>query len=421
MSLCCRDLHKNRLARGLFILVVVESLLCSVLIPTGGEFINNDETLSENVKLVLHPAVVFGPSLVLTVIGVIVVCRVRCKRKFAMQVSAIRTLATSPHDTEMPLLLGARAVEEDINDALRRYVDRGEPSHNATAIAQRLIEHRRGHDSTGVNVAQSSIALTPTAATSGTAQPLRPDRSLLVKVEGMLRTAADEIEALMNAAARSGDFVSAASYQEQLTLVTSVVSPDGSDEGDGIGNTSPKVECVVPGLLLRTDRFDSNSGSFLGRGGSAAVSLGTLVEQIGRKEVRTTVAVKEIPKTGAQSERKAVHESLLLRRHLREGHPSIIKIFDVKSNSSAFFVVMQHCAFSLATAPASFLDFLEGPNGNKMSKRRQDDNTDTDEDGTLNTGGGPLVLGALVRDLLNAVSFLHSKHIVHCDIKVCSF
>ena len=72
--------------------------------------------------------------------------------------------------------------------------------------------------------------------------------------------------------------------------------------------TSEKLECVAPGLLLRRDRFaGEHSPAFLGRGASSTVSRGTLTEIVGStRERRTTVAVKEVPRSVAAGEQVRV-------------------------------------------------------------------------------------------------------------------
>ena len=509
---CCRNSSGSKLAKGIWIFVLVESIV-SVFIFVGlAQLVLPSSNPNSSASRVVNEIGAIGfffahfgymlPGAVFTPLAALVVCRVKSKRQLAMRVSAIRTLAANPDNARLPLLLQPQPVVESVSFTLRRYVERGEPSHNVVAVAKKLLEYQRQqaavmitHENANakadrnadanttmnategvrVHIAQamsssssygsvdngsvcssansnsSASASSKTNATLSSDDDVNPDPELLAKAKDMLRTACMEIEALMHSAARSGNFASAAAYQEQLDVLTSVAPFDKQQHSEGSAGGSSaststtsnqqnqfqhhnhqrqsKIECVAPGLLLRTDRFDANSDAFLGRGGSAAVSRGTLVEQIGRKEVRTTVAVKEIPKTAAQSERKAVHEALLLRRHLREGHPSVIKIFDVKSTSNAFFVVMQHCAFSLANQPDQFVEFLCGPkhyHNNDEGKKKQQHITNGSggDGGGGKNGGGSLVLGALVRDLLNAVGVLHSKHIVHCDIKVrrcCDF
>ena len=137
------------------------------------------------------------------------------------------------------------------------------------------------------------------------------------------------------------------------------------------------------------------------------------VEVIGSTEIRTTVAVKEVPKTGSREERQAVRELLLLKKKLKGGHPNIIKLFDVKSTGSIFYIIMQYCSFSLDQQPQNFQQFLHGVGPEETDSlspadiQRQCDVT------------GTVVLNALVQDLLRAIGFLHASHIMHCDIKVC--
>lgn len=66
-----------------------------------------------------------------------------------------------------------------------------------------------------------------------------------------------------------------------------------------------------------------------------------LGQVLGSTEVRSTVAVKEVPKTGAASEKQAMRELLLLKKKLREVHPNIVQVLDVRSSSSMFYVIMQ--------------------------------------------------------------------------------
>ena len=194
---------------------------------------------------------------------------------------------------------------------------------------------------------------------------------------------------------------------------SSSTTNDGSSPSDlsaHTGKLEPATqavyECPVPGLLLRTDRFNGSSDAFLGRGASAAVSKGTWIQVVaGQKEVRTAVAVKEVPRTGLASEKQVMRELLLLKQKLHgTNYPNIIRVYDVATTSNTFYVIMQWCNFSLAQQPVPFQKFLhtggEGKNTNK------------------DTHAGALILDALVQDLLRAVSLLHSKHIMHCDIKV---
>ena len=51
--------------------------------------------------------------------------------------------------------------------------------------------------------------------------------------------------------------------------------------------------------------------------------------------------MKEVPRTGADSERRAMRELMLLKLKLRQQHPNVIWIYDVKPTGSVFFVVMQ--------------------------------------------------------------------------------
>lgn len=185
-------------------------------------------------------------------------------------------------------------------------------------------------------------------------------------------------------------------YSEKVQLLIAALPPSSSTTE--LTNSS-KYEVMIPGLLLHKDRFEPNSQHFLGRGASAAVSRATWVEFVGSKEIRHRVAVKEVPKTGLESENAAMRELLLLKLKLKERHSNIMWIFDVKSTGSMYYVIMQLCEFSLADQPDEFRQFLH-ENTERHAKLP-----------------GTLVLNELVRDLMLGMSTLHSKHIVHCDIK----
>ena len=299
----------------------------------------------------------------------------------------------------------------------------------------------------------------------------------------LLRATLDENQQLLQDAIARKDYDQMTFYAVRVKLLEQAVPKNlanasgSASSGNRGGNArNGTLECVAPGLLLYKDRFDGHSQAFLGRGGSAAVSRGVLVEVIGgRKEVRTTVAVKEVPKTGAQSEQQAMRELLLLKKKLRTPHPNIIQMHGIKATGSTFYVIMQYCSFSLDKQPEAFVQYLhdyraatkaatsrgsggavasslvapsssELSTGTSLLDGQGDGGGDNDQDaafaplgspapspspssssskrnsrrrrGSTNNFTGALLLNALVQDLLRAVGLLHSKHIMHCDIKV---
>ena len=90
-------------------------------------------------------------------------------------------------------------------------------------------------------------------------------------------------------------------YTDRVKILTAAL-PQGVAAAVAAANDSP-LECVVPGLLLHKDRFEGEaSKAYLGAGASAPVSRGIFVEVLGSKEIRTTVAVKEVQKTGTSED-----------------------------------------------------------------------------------------------------------------------
>eukprot|EP00750_Incisomonas_marina_P008288 INCI15419.3.p1 GENE.INCI15419.3~~INCI15419.3.p1 ORF type:complete len:973 (-),score=147.77 INCI15419.3:199-2901(-) len=157
-----------------------------------------------------------------------------------------------------------------------------------------------------------------------------------------------------------------------------------------------ELECVAPGLLLRRDRFAGKwSPAFLGRGASSAVSRGTLTEIVGStRERRTVVAVKEVPRSFAAGEQKAVRELVVVNEKLG-AHSNIVQILTTKFTGSTCYIVMELCQFALDKQPRSFQTMLH----------------------SIDSGAGALVMNALLQDLVRGVAFLHSRGVFHCDIK----
>lgn len=189
-----------------------------------------------------------------------------------------------------------------------------------------------------------------------------------------------ENKILRDFAAQSKDFATAAIYSERVHLLEAVLGVAEPAE-------SP-MECVAPGLLLQKDRFQKTSDAFLGKGAWSFVSKGVLVDG----EVRRLVAVKEIAKSSGYSEGRAVQEVNLMSKLQ---HTNIVHVYNVKLSSSGLFLVMEQCAFAMDHQPKEFVGFLHA--SEHVSK---------------------LVLNALVQDLIRGCSFLHSKSVAHCDIKV---
>eukprot|EP00750_Incisomonas_marina_P016157 INCI19027.1.p1 GENE.INCI19027.1~~INCI19027.1.p1 ORF type:complete len:1574 (-),score=205.88 INCI19027.1:21-4742(-) len=236
------------------------------------------------------------------------------------------------------------------------------------ALAKDVVAYQRGS-----GCASEDMAMDPTLS-----------RAFVV-----LQRAFDEFQLLTDRAAETGDFASASIYSDRIKLLRSSVSNLTRQEP-----ASSNLECVVDGLLLNKDRFNGNSDAFLGRGATSAVSRGIWFERIGSHETRTTVAVKEIQKTGLDTERDATREYLLLAKKLGP-HPNVIRIHNVMSTGNMFYILMEYCDFSLDKVPEEFGVFLQAPSSTV----------------------GALVLNALVQDLVRAVGFLHSKHVFHCDLK----
>ena len=148
----------------------------------------------------------------------------------------------------------------------------------------------------------------------------------------------------------------------------------------------------------------------------------------------------------------------MLSRKLQPQHPNIVHVFNVKKTSSTYYVIMEDCLFPLNRIPADFKEFLydSGTQSNRLSRAgtlhtvaQSTGGVDTDSDsdsplllgpppstrGLAESGGGaagrrristryssigPIVLNALVQDLVRGMGFLHSKNVVHCDMKVGS-
>ena len=68
------------------------------------------------------------------------------------------------------------------------------------------------------------------------------------------------------------------------------------------------------------------------------------------------------------------------------------------------YIVMDLCLFSIAKMPAAFDDFLHA--------------TSSSPDQSTSATLGPMVLGALVQDLLSAISHFHRLNLVHGNLKV---
>jgi len=139
--------------------------------------------------------------------------------------------------------------------------------------------------------------------------PTEHDRTVLTRAESVLGSALGLANMQMEQALTSRSYGDANNFLERAKLLSTALpsSPVNSAE-DRAGESA--YECVVSGLLLRKDRFDGNSSAFLGRGASAAVSRGLFVEAVGTSsEIRTTVAVKEVMKTGEASEQRAMRVS----------------------------------------------------------------------------------------------------------------
>ena len=206
----------------------------------------------------------------------------------------------------------------------------------------------------------------------------------------------DEIatkQQLMAAALDAKDFLTMKTVSQVVKHWSSVL-PD-TPEKVKLGQ-----DAVVPGLVLRRDRFDVGSDSYLGGGTFGAVSKGTLVETVGTQKFKTTVAVKEVHRMGISSSKEALRALRLLQTHFPGGHPNILPILDIKTSPSMVYVVMKLCHFSLDNVPKRFKDFVR-----------------TDTRASTHHREASATLNALAEDLLRAMDALHSKHIMHCDVK----
>ena len=202
-----------------------------------------------------------------------------------------------------------------------------------------------------------------------------------------------DTEMLLQCCLENKDYSGTEIYVSRLQVIESVLGQRHRRDRSPSGAEST-LEFVAPGLLLDKDRFNPDCDVFLGRGASAIVSKGFLVETIGGKEVRTVVAVKEVGKTGERTQQHIVKEYLLLSKKLQPQHPNVIRLHDLKTTSTTFCVVMECCHFSVARVPADFEAFLRDEHSS-----------------------GALVLNALVQDMLRGLQFLHSRQVAHCDVK----
>jgi serine/threonine protein kinase len=369
-------------------------------------------------------------------IGVTYLLCVFNMRKHALKVAKVRTTGSADNSSDLHVALlplrrrDASAVLADIESLLPPLRDdHALSSAMSDRLAQLVTEFDKTRDDNDDDDDDFQLGVEVVSGAGGGAK----DSSLLGAVDvgqlpklilearAVLATVLAVTNEIVRAAIQRGDLATDGAYAERVKLLTAACR-SGDSANCNHHTSESAMECVAPGLLLRRDRFDGDSDAFLGRGASAAVSKGALVELVGGKEVRSTVAVKEIHKTGLAAEREAFRQLLLLNRRLTERHPNIVRLIEVKSNSNVYFVVMQYCDFSLAQQLPAFEDFLHGQGGGGG-------------DGGGGGGGGgdragaagraeadcshagALVLNALVQDLIKAVSFLHSKHIMHCDIK----
>ena len=213
----------------------------------------------------------------------------------------------------------------------------------------------------------------------------------VLKALPLLRRALSENQLLYQQAYAANSLADATFYDNRVRLLRSVLP---NADGDAPPSANTDMECIAANLLVQKDRFDCHSSAFLGRGASALVSRGVLIDSVGSHETRTTVAVKEIAKAGVASEQEAMREFLMLTKQLG-GHCNVIRILAMKSSSNAFLVVMDFCPFSLRQLLPPFRDFLHAPN----------------------SPVGALVLNALVQDICRGVAFLHTNGVFHCDIK----
>ena len=219
------------------------------------------------------------------------------------------------------------------------------------------------------------------------------DNNNVERAWAAVHSALEEEQLLLEQANASKDYDSASFYLERVKHLSSVLSvqPQTQTQSQsstasissslslsaaatttkGSSGSTATYECPVPGLLLRMDRFAGTSDAFLGRGSSGAVSKGVWVQVVGgQKEVRTQVAVKEVPRTGLSSEQQVMRELLLLKQKLRaEVFPNIIRVYDVAQTSNTFYVILQCCNFSLAKQPPEFQEFLHSKTGKQAGRK----------------------------------------------------
>jgi serine/threonine protein kinase len=243
---------------------------------------------------------------------------------------------------------------------------------------------------------------------NGAQQLTEPEQAIAAQALAAVQAACDAYQLQLDAAVAAREFDKAKLFNTRLSALSAAALPAAADGAPAAAALSPRVlshpfsgsnssqlECVADGLLLSKGRFDGGSSAFLGRGASGAVSRGLLVEVVGSShEQRTAVAVKEVPKTGAASEQRAVHELVIVTEKLGR-HPNVVQTMTVKSTGSTFYIVMELCQFSLDKQPEAFQELLHAPD----------------------SAAGALVLNALVQDLVRGVAFLHAKHVFHCDLK----
>lgn len=174
--------------------------------------------------------------------------------------------------------------------------------------------------------------------------------SVFKQAVAALEMALSEYQLLLETSVSEQDYEHVSIYGDRVNFLNSALPPSSDSNVKGGGGRASKsqsqYEAVVPGLLLNKERFKAGSKWFLGRGASAAVSRGVWITFVGTKEVRTDVAVKEVPKTGADSENNVMRELMTLKLRLADRQPNIIWIYDLLSTSSTFYIVMQVCASS---------------------------------------------------------------------------
>lgn len=148
----------------------------------------------------------------------------------------------------------------------------------------------------------------------------------------------------------------------------------GSTTGKDVWKEYEK--CLLPG----------KSKALLGEGMSGKV--------YSAKRMGSTYAIKEMQKSALNPEQTAeLEKEISLLKRL--DHPNVIKLYETYDQTYKRFLVME-----LASGGELYEDLCEGENAGPYNEARA---------------------AELFRMMLNAVSYCHSKGVVHCDLKLENF